>query len=110
MNIDKLQQIKENIEKMNKCYQLEILKILNNDATVILSENNNGTFINLSNLEDDIISKLEEYIKYVDKQQNQLLNIEQEKANIKSEFFTQDKAVFKYKRRDNKKEVSSQSN
>ena len=82
MNIERLQNIKEIIENMNRCYQIEILRILNNESSVNISENNNGTFINLTNLDDKIIYKLEQYIKYVNKQQNQLLYIEEEKANI----------------------------
>ena len=78
---------------MSKCYQIEILKILTEDSSVNVSENNNGTFINLSNLDCSVIDKLETYIEYVNKQQNQLLHIEEEKANIKKEFFKQDKRV-----------------
>ena len=49
--------------------QLEILRILNDDPDVLLSQNNNGVFINLSNLNEATIKKLEKYIKYVNKQQ-----------------------------------------
>ena len=100
LNIEKLKTIKDNIENMNKCYQIEILKILNNDSSVMTSENNNGTFINLSNLDNTIINKLENFIEYVDKQQNQLLHIEKEKASIKDEFFKQEKQI--YRNRKNK--------
>jgi hypothetical protein len=88
--ICKLHNIKEVIEQMDKCHQIEILKILVNNSSVI-SENNNGTFVNLTDLENDIINKLENYIKFVNKQDDQLLNIEKEKAIIKSEFFKQEK-------------------
>ena len=87
MNTDRLQNIKKTIENMNKCYQIEILKLLNEEKNIIMSENNNGTFVNLTNMDIDTISKLESYIDYVDKQQNQLLYVEEEKANIKNEFF-----------------------
>ena len=97
MNIDKLQNIKEIIENMSVCYQVEILKLLNESA-VSISENNNGTFINLSNLDISIINKLEIYIEYVNKQQNQLLHIEEEKVHIKNEFFKQEKIINKNKK------------
>jgi hypothetical protein len=97
-NIDKLQTIKEIIETMNKCYQVEILKILTDDSSVIVSENNNGTFVNLSNLDNCVINKLETYIEYVNKQQSNLRYIEDEKANIKNEFFKQDKRNSKIKK------------
>ncbi len=96
-DITKLQNIKETIENMDKCHQIEILKIFINNS-VILSKNSNGTFINLTDLSVNIVDKLEEYIKFVDKQDNHLLNIENEKAIIKNEFFKQDKRNTKGKR------------
>ena len=97
-SIDILQTIKDKIENMSKCYQIEILKLLNDESSVIISENNNGTFINLSNLNISIINKLEIYIEYVNKQQNQLLHIEEEKVHIKNEFFKQEKIINKNKK------------
>jgi hypothetical protein len=85
-NIDKLQNIKETIELMNKCHQVEILKILKKES-ITMSENNNGMFINLTNVKESIILELEKYINFVNTQQNQLLSIETEKANIRDEFF-----------------------
>jgi len=97
IRIDRLQKIKENIEIMNKCYQVEILKLLNNESTVVLSENNNGIFINLTDLDISIIDKLEKFIKYVIEQQNELTIVEEEKAIIKNEFFKQNKKIINSK-------------
>ena len=55
------------------------------------TENNNGIFINLTDLNIITINKLEAYIEYVNEQLNELSNIETEKNNIKNEFFKQDK-------------------
>ena len=96
MNIVKLQIIKEQIENMNKYQQIEILKLFIKNS-VIYSENNNGTFVNLSDLSDNILNKLEDYIKFVDKQNNQLLTMEEETANLKREFFKEDKRNIKIK-------------
>ena len=96
-DIDRLQKIKDIIENMNKCHQIEILKLLVNNSAPV-SENNNGTFINLTDLTDIILIELEKYIKFVDEQQQQLLCIEKEKANIKKEFFKQTKRNIKLKR------------
>lgn len=83
----RLQKIKSDIEDMNLIYQVEVLKILTNDKTVNISENNNGIFINLSDLNNETIMKLENFIVYVNAQQKQLSNIEIEKDIIKSTFF-----------------------
>ena len=92
-NTDRVHIIKENIEIMNKSYQIEILKLLVEEKKVTISENNNGSFINLSNLDNTIINKLEKFIEYVKKQQNQLSFIENEKLNIKNEFFNKNNKI-----------------
>ena len=81
---------------MNKCQQMEILKILIKNS-ISVSENSNGTFINLSDLSGNIIDELEKYIEFINKQDNQLLNIEAEKINIKNEFFKHEKRNIKLK-------------
>lgn len=96
MNTDRLQIIKDIIEEMNKYQQIEILKILIKNS-ISVSENNNGTFINLSDLSGNIIDELEKYIEFINKQDNQLLNIETEKNNIKNEFFKHEKRNVKLK-------------
>ena len=96
MNTDRLQSIKDIIEEMNKYQQIEILKILIKNS-ISVSENNNGIFINLSDLSGDIIDELEKYIEFINKQDNQLLNIETEKNNIKNEFFKHEKRNVKLK-------------
>ena len=98
VNLDKLQNIKKSIEEMNISYQKEILKILNKEDSVIISENNNGTFINLSNLNDIILQKLEKYIEYVNNQQHILKFIEEEKSNIENEFFSKEKKISRTKK------------
>lgn len=86
MDSQSLINIKETIEKMEIINQKEILKILK-DSNVNISENNNGSFINLSNLDKEVLDKIINYIEYFNKQQKNLLYIEEEKINIKKEFF-----------------------
>ena len=103
-DIDRLKNIKDTIECMNKCYQLEILKIFQTETSIILSENNNGIFINLTDIDIKIVNKIEEYIGYVKEQQLQLSSIEDEKADIKKEFFNQTQKNVKIKRNKQKLE------
>lgn len=79
--------LKERIEKMSKYHQIEVLRILTNTPEVKLNENNNGTFINLSEQPIDILNKLEKYANYVDEQQKHLKSIEIEKDEIEQNFF-----------------------
>ena len=79
--------LKERIERMEKYHQIEILRILSNFTSVKTNENNNGTFVNLTELSPEIIKDLEKYADYVDEQQKLLKKVEKEKEVIEQTFF-----------------------
>ena len=54
-------QLRDTIEKMTKFNQIAILRILNDSDDVIINENRNGIHINLTELSEDVIKKLQEY-------------------------------------------------
>lgn len=85
-----LQTLKTRIEQMSVYHQIEILRIFK-DNNILLNENNNGTFINLTELEGEIIEKLEKYISYVNEQESQLNEVENEKNRIQNTFFKDNK-------------------
>jgi hypothetical protein len=80
--------LKERIENMSKYHQVEVLRILTKFSSVKTNENNNGTFINLTEQSPEVISELEKYANYVDEQQIQLKKGELEKEHIEQNFFT----------------------
>ena len=86
VDIDKLQSIKDRIEKMNKQQQIEVLKLFIK-YNIDISENSNGTFINLTEIDNIIIQDLEEYISFVSQQNKVLNDIEQKKLDIQHVFF-----------------------
>ncbi len=81
-----LQTLKGRIEKMPIYHQIEILRIFK-ESDILLNENNNGTFINLTELDSAIIEKLDKYISYVNEQESQLNEVENEKTRIQNVFF-----------------------
>ena len=85
-----LQTLKTRIEQMTVYHQIEILRIFK-ENDILLNENNNGTFINLTELESGIIEKLEKYISYVNEQESQLNEVENEKNRIQNTFFKDNK-------------------
>ena len=85
--------LKDKIESMSKCHQIEILRILKKQNKVSINENNNGTFINLTELTGEIILKLCNYVKYVEEQQSDLLIVEQEKNRLENTFFKGNKEL-----------------
>ena len=76
---------------MSKYHQTEVLRILTHIENVSVNENSNGCFINLTELEDSIRSKLFKYVTYVDQQEHQLTTIETEKDRIQNVFFNGNK-------------------
>ena len=85
--INKIKSVKTKIELMSKNHQVEVLRLLKNIKEVSVNENKNGSFINLTELSDDTIEILENYIQYVEKQENQLKDAENEKERIQNVFF-----------------------
>jgi len=86
MNMN-VQDMKERIEIMPKHYQIEIGKILIGQHQITHNENQNGIFINLSNVSYEILEKLQKYIDYVNLQESQLNQTEQQKDELKDMFF-----------------------
>ena len=80
--------IKERIELMNKHHQIEVLRILKQNSNVVLNENNNGVFINLTEQDDNVMKQLEDFLNYVDVQQKHLHTIEHKQEQIEQEFFS----------------------
>jgi hypothetical protein len=88
--IEYLKKTKDTIEQFNKQQQLDILKLfITNNVKV--SENSNGCFINLTELDKNILLKTQEYITFVNAQDAKLNNIETAKRNIENEFFNKKK-------------------
>jgi len=79
--------LKEKIETLSQFHQIEILKIIKNDETCTLNENTNGVFINLTNVSNEVVSKLTNYLDYVKEQESQLNEVEQQKSSLSNTFF-----------------------
>jgi hypothetical protein len=85
--MDELNYIKQKIEVMDKKYQINILKLFKESCSVILNENQNGTFINITELDEKIKTELKKYINYVDVQKNILEKDEVKKTELEEAFF-----------------------
>ncbi len=90
-----LEIIRQKIESLPKFNQVEILRILSKDAAVTLNENKYGTFINLTELSQDIIENLKTYINYVNTQEYHLNYLEKQKEEFKNIYFTKDNKEIK---------------
>jgi hypothetical protein len=89
-NFAELEMIRQKVESMPKFNQVEILRILSKNNTVTLNENKYGTFINLSELPNEMIDTLKNYISYVNTQEYNLNALEKQKEEFKNIYFTKD--------------------
>lgn len=78
--------IKNQLEQLTIKQQEEILKLLNK-LNISYSENNNGIFFNLSNLNNDQLKELEQYIEYTKDQEKTLQKIENVKDELTKVYF-----------------------
>jgi hypothetical protein len=87
-----LLKIRDEVEKMEKIHQINILKIFKKH-NIDFTENSNGIFVNMTILSTDILEEINSYISYVNLQQKQLNKVEQDKERYKKEFYKDNKAV-----------------
>jgi len=87
--IKKLESMKQYIEGMNKNHHIEILKIMQTDPLIKLNENKSGIYINLSCLNDEVFSKIEEYLNYIKDQEQSLDSLETQKQDYINTFFSE---------------------
>lgn len=84
--IKELHRMKNEIEELNVMHQKEILKILMKNKCE-MSENSNGTFIVMNNLDENTIRGISEYLQHVRFQNSSLQEIENKKEHLLAKYF-----------------------
>lgn len=74
-NITKLKSLKEKIELLEKTEHQEILKIIKRYECKY-TENNNGVFINMNKLTDNVIEEIESFLVFSDENNKMLVKRE----------------------------------
>lgn len=92
MNTEYLQNLRDEIEKMEPIHQLRIFDIIKNKK-LSYTENNNGIFINLTTVDEETIKDIKSYLLYVDLQQEQLDKGEQDKEKYINQFYKDNKDI-----------------
>lgn len=77
----KINHLKNTIENLPKENHVEIFKILHKH-NVQYSENKNGIFINLIEVSPVIIHEIDQYVKYLEEQNNEIKKFEIKKSKI----------------------------
>jgi len=79
--------LKNKIEKLSKIHQLKVLEtIIKND--IKYSENRNGIFLNMVNLNDKTIKDIESVLEYIQKQEKTLKDVEHVKNELNKDYFS----------------------
>jgi len=84
--INVLENIKSEIESMDKYHQIEVLKILSKNLCKI-NENKSGVYVNLSFLDNETMDEIQKYIDYSKQQEETLVTMEYQKDEFKNAFF-----------------------
>ena len=79
--------LKDRLEKMNKPQQIELARMLIHEYKVTYDENQNGIFINMSELSPSILDKIKKFLQYVELQEENITNVEREMNGLKDTFF-----------------------
>ncbi len=79
--------LKDKIEQMSKSRHIELARILIHEYKISYDENQNGIFINMSELSSSVIDKMNEFTRYIERQENDFLQMEAEKNGLKDTYF-----------------------
>ena len=86
----KIIMLRDKIQALEKFHQIEIFKIFKTQ-NINYTENKNGIFINMNDLNNKTIKIIKKYLHYVSTQQTQLAAVEQQKEKYKQCFFKDNK-------------------
>jgi hypothetical protein len=85
--VNSLKNLKDKIESISLFHQTKILSIFY-ENNIPVNENKNGVFINLTYVDSSILDKVYKYLIYVNKQEEQLNELEEQKQKIATSFFS----------------------
>lgn len=91
--VSELNYLRTTIENMTKPNQLGILRIMHKYNNVKLNENKYGVHVNLSGMDNDVLSEMFNYVKYVNSQESNLNIAEQQMKDYKNTFFSTDETT-----------------
>lgn len=86
--VNRLTELKNHIESLEKHHQVEILKILSKNMCKI-NENKSGVFVNMTFLEQSILNEIQDYLNYMKEQEENLITTEYQKQEFINSYFVE---------------------
>jgi signal-transduction protein with cAMP-binding, CBS, and nucleotidyltransferase domain len=87
--MSELTDLKNEIESLNITRQRDILRILKQND-VCISENNNGSFINLTLLNNSTLTEIKGFMQYISDQDQTISELEAVKKTFETNYFNKD--------------------
>lgn len=79
-----LHAMNKQIEKMSKTEHIQLLNIVIQNDKVKITENNNGCFVNLNELQDSTLESIEKFLSYSSTKEKELKSIEKEASQMET--------------------------
>ena len=87
MNTYRLEEIALTISTLNKDNHVELLRIIKQEEpTMVITENTNGSFINMNDLKETTLDKIQTYIHLTEKREEEFIHHEKLKNTIIESF------------------------
>jgi len=88
--MEELTALRDNIENLEKHQHLHIVEIIQKN-NIDFTENRNGIFLNMKDLNKQTIKEITQYLKYIEIQQKQLDTDENIKKTYANDYFNSNK-------------------
>ena len=82
MNKMDLKKLITDIESMTKEHHIEIYKIIKS-YNIDITENNNGIFVNMNNIDDECLNKIISYVNFINENKQDFIEFEKIKEENK---------------------------
>lgn len=88
MSLEDLKKMKRNIEDLSKESQIGLLKLLYGREDVVINENQNGSFINLSAIKGGSLDMVRDYLSYISEQKNSIAELDEKRKMLEARYFS----------------------
>lgn len=92
VDYNELERLRKNIESLDMSHHIEIAKIFKKN-NIKLTENDNGIFINLNMIKNNVIFELKEYLNFIKQQENHINKDEIIKEKLENIYFKDNKDI-----------------
>jgi hypothetical protein len=83
---DELKELCQKLEEMSKINQVEAVRIFHKHNKDMINENKYGIHINVTDVENNVLKEIEEFIEYVSNQEKKLTDMEELQQDIQTKY------------------------